>query len=155
MPPKYFLSDRACRGILSRAEKRGKPLPVFVKDAIHVQLGNPTTKPDIKLPHVFKLRSGCEGGGKGYLGQDDMSFTLSCNNDQYLVTKDAHVRKLTPVECERLMGFPDDYTLVAYRGKVAEQCPDAPRYKACGNSMCVNVMRWIGMRIDDVERGES
>ena len=54
------------------------------------------------------------------------------------------VRRLTPRECERLQGFPDDYTLVPYRGKPAA---DGPRYKALGNSMAVPVMRWIGERI--------
>lgn len=62
------------------------------------------------------------------------------------------VRRLTPRECERLMGFPDDHTRIPWRKKPAELCPDGPRYKACGNSMCVNVMRWIGMRIELVER---
>ena len=62
------------------------------------------------------------------------------------------VRRLLPVECERLMGFPDNWTRIPWRGKSAEDCPDSPRYKACGNSMCVNVMRWIGMRIEKVER---
>lgn len=62
------------------------------------------------------------------------------------------VRRLTPRECERLMGFPDDHTRIPWRGKPVEECPDSPRYKACGNSMCVNVMRWIGMRIENVER---
>ena len=62
------------------------------------------------------------------------------------------VRRLLPVECERLMGFPDNWTRIPWRGKSAEDCPDSPRYKACGNSMCVNVMRWIGLRIEKVER---
>ena len=57
------------------------------------------------------------------------------------------VRRLTPVECERLQGFPDDYTQIPYRNKPAENCPDGPRYKALGNSMAVPVMRWIGERI--------
>lgn len=57
------------------------------------------------------------------------------------------VRKLTPVECERLQGFPDDYTRIPYRGKTKEQCPDSPRYKAIGNSWAVPVVRWIGKRI--------
>lgn len=64
----------------------------------------------------------------------------------------ATVRRLLVVEAERLMGFPDDHTRIPWRGKPAEKCPDSPRYKACGNSMCVNVMRWIGMRIENVER---
>lgn len=59
------------------------------------------------------------------------------------------VRRLTPVEWERLMGFPDGYTAVTYRGKPAA---DSPRYRALGNSMCVPVMRWLGERIEAVDR---
>lgn len=131
------------------------------------------------LPHVFKLRSGCNGGGKGYLGQDDKSFTLATNNDQYLMTEEKviapplttnnpsrsprsaevtaqiasvyqatnRVRKLTPVECERLQGFPDNYTRIPWKGKGEEECPDSPRYKAIGNSWAVPCVRWIGKRI--------
>lgn len=97
-------------------------------------------------PHCFKIRSGCEGGGKGYLGQDDKSFTLATGNDQYMMNQ-ARVRKLTPRECERLQGFPDDYTKIPYRNKSAEDCPDSPRYKAIGNSWAVPCVRWIGERI--------
>lgn len=61
------------------------------------------------------------------------------------------VRRLTPRECERLQGFPDDYTLIPYRGKPAADCPDGPRYKALGNSMAVPVMHWIGQRIQAVD----
>jgi len=60
------------------------------------------------------------------------------------------VRRLTPVECERLQGFPDRYTDILPGGKPT---PDGPRYKALGNSMAVPVMRWIGERIDAVEKG--
>jgi DNA (cytosine-5)-methyltransferase 1 len=62
------------------------------------------------------------------------------------------VRRLTPVECERLQGFPDGYTAIAWRGKPADQCPDGPRYKALGNSWAVPVVRWIGRRIDAAVR---
>ena len=84
------------------------------------------------------------------------------------------VRRLTPRECERLQGFPDDYTLIpnyrrkikaheveeiaAYLGIPVEEArelgatPDGPRYKAIGNSMAVPVMKWIGHRIDTVDR---
>lgn len=58
------------------------------------------------------------------------------------------VRRLTPKECERLQGFPDDYTAIDYRGKPAA---DGPRYKALGNSMAVPVMRWIGSRLVDMD----
>ena len=64
----------------------------------------------------------------------------------------ATVRRLLPVETERLMGFPDNWTRIPWKGKTEEECPDAPRYKACGNSMCTNVMQWIGLRIDAEER---
>ena len=57
------------------------------------------------------------------------------------------VRRPTPIECERLQGFPDNHTLIGWRGKDADECPDGPRYKAIGNSMAVPVMRWIGERI--------
>lgn len=59
------------------------------------------------------------------------------------------VRRLTPLECERLQGFPDGYTQIPWRKK--PQCPDGPRYKALGNSMAVPVMRWIGRRIEVVQ----
>jgi DNA (cytosine-5)-methyltransferase 1 len=61
------------------------------------------------------------------------------------------VRRLTPVECERLQGFPDNWSRISWKGKPEEQCPDGPRYKACGNSMAVPVMRWIGNRIAEYE----
>jgi DNA (cytosine-5)-methyltransferase 1 len=57
------------------------------------------------------------------------------------------VRRLTPTECERLQGFNDGHTLIPWKGKPADQCPDGPRYKALGNSMAVNCMEWIGQRI--------
>jgi DNA (cytosine-5)-methyltransferase 1 len=59
------------------------------------------------------------------------------------------VRRLTPVECERLQGFPDNYTNIPWRKK--SESPDGPRYKAMGNSMAVPVMRWIGERIAAVD----
>lgn len=59
------------------------------------------------------------------------------------------VRRLTPLECERLQGFPDGWTDIQWRGR--EHAPDSPRYKALGNSMAVPVMRWIGEGIQLVE----
>jgi DNA (cytosine-5)-methyltransferase 1 len=60
------------------------------------------------------------------------------------------VRRLTPTECERLQGFPDGWTAIPWGKKTPEDCPDGPRYKALGNSMAVNVMCWIGERIQAV-----
>jgi DNA (cytosine-5)-methyltransferase 1 len=68
---------------------------------------------------------------------------------QVFIAEHGSVRRLTPRECERLQGFPDDYTAISWRGKEA---PDGPRYKALGNSMAVPVMRWIGKRIQQVEK---
>jgi DNA (cytosine-5)-methyltransferase 1 len=177
----------------------------------------------VAQPIAFKVRGGCEGGGKGYLGQEEQAFTISTMQDQqiaqplyyeshpqdsrvngpkdvadtvsatygtgggntplvqqpiavdtYNQTISEHtsqtigssasdvnhygavlhsmaIRRLTPKEAERLQGFPDDWTKIPYRNKEADQCPDGPRYKACGNSMAVPVMRWIGERINLIE----
>jgi DNA (cytosine-5)-methyltransferase 1 len=93
----------------------------------------------------------------------DLAFTLTSDSPtgggqrqavafadvaQPVGTNHSAVRRLTPRECERLQGFPDDYTLVPYRGKPAA---DGPRYRSLGNSMAVPVMRWIGERIAMVE----
>ena len=67
--------------------------------------------------------------------------------DGHMVSMGMQVRRLTPIECERLQGFPDNFTQIPWRNKAAEDCPDGPRYKAMGNSMAVPVMRWIGERI--------
>jgi DNA (cytosine-5)-methyltransferase 1 len=61
------------------------------------------------------------------------------------------IRRITPIECERLQGFQDNFTRIPWRNKSEDDCPDGPRYKALGNSMAVPVMRWIGERIKKVE----
>jgi DNA (cytosine-5)-methyltransferase 1 len=71
---------------------------------------------------------------------------------QMAVAMPMQVRRLTPVECERLQGFPDGYTAIPWRGRPASECPDGPRYKSLGNSMAVPVMRWIGERIAAVDQ---
>jgi DNA (cytosine-5)-methyltransferase 1 len=71
---------------------------------------------------------------------------------QMAVQVAAAVRRLMPVECERLQGFPDGYTAIPWRGKPASECPDGPRYKALGNSWAVNCARWIGHRIALVDQ---
>ena len=76
--------------------------------------------------------------------------TLDANNGSRRhngVIEASGVRRLTPRECERLQGFPDDYTMIPWRGKPAEECPDGPRYKAIGNSKAIPVVRWIGRRL--------
>lgn len=113
---------------------------------------------------MLKIRGGCETymkqdgstgtAGKGALLSDDVTFTIAATQDQTLMQpENGVVRRLTPTECERLQGFPDGWTDIPYKGK--EHPPDGPRYKALGNSFCVNVVRWIGERIqalEDMER---
>ena len=69
---------------------------------------------------------------------------------QQLVNTKTKVRRLTPIECERLQGFPDNWTRISWRGKEPKDCPTSHRYKCLGNSMTTNVMRWIGERIAGV-----
>ncbi len=160
------LSEKS-NAITQPGGKPGQGNPVVLQEVYRIssdasncmRSGNPRSgfnKADISptIDTIDPSPSKAQGGGKGYLGQDDKSFTLATNNDQYLMTKDsipvntqARVRKLTPVECERLQGFPDNWTRIPYRNKTAEDCPDSPRYKAIGNSWAVPCVRWIGERI--------
>ncbi|MCG3178630.1 MAG: hypothetical protein BIFFINMI_00958 [Phycisphaerae bacterium] len=104
------------------------------------------------VPFTFQPRVGRSGRGMpsdvvpalagGSAGTGATSDMRPCVVAQYAV------RRLTPRECERLQGFPDDYTLVPFRGKPAA---DGPRYRALGNSMAVPVMAWIGRRIAMVD----
>lgn len=87
------------------------------------------------------------GNGNGF-DESGVSYTLT-RTDVHAVSTLATVRKLTPKECERLQGFPDDWTKIPYRGKSADECPDSPRYKAIGNSMATPCMRWIGQRLNN------
>ncbi|MDU8924294.1 DNA cytosine methyltransferase [Pasteurellaceae bacterium LIM206] len=85
------------------------------------------------------------GNGNGF----DMSgkcYTVA-SSGIHGVCYSSVVRRLTPVECERLQGFPDNWTKVPYRNQPAEKCPDTPRYKVIGNSMAVPVIQWIGLRL--------
>lgn len=93
----------------------------------------------------------CDHQTTGIGNNGDPSPTIGTSHNHAVAMRHI-VRRLLPIETERLMGFPDNHTRIPWRGKPEEQCPDSPRYKACGNSMCVNVMRWIGMRIEHVER---
>ena len=94
------------------------------------------------------------------VGDGTISGTLTANpgmkQTTFVCTSDYAsaplVRRLTPLECERLQGFPDNHTRISWNGKPADECPDGPRYKAIGNSMAVPVMRWLGERIEAADR---
>ncbi len=178
--------------------------------AVAIISGDADSPPPSLPPRILKERGGKEGGGKGYLGSEDLAFTLTTGQDQSIamfkggqgskargigysedsaptltaansgsnrspnLLHGAAVRRLTPRECERLQGFPDDYTLIptkrrnwvkelaemrdyfnrAGMGYSDEQIimlgKDSPRYKAIGNSMTVDTVRWIGEKIKKV-----
>ena len=86
--------------------------------------------------------------------KDNVSPTLNAmtgGNRQPCVVRQSKIRRLTPLECERLQGLPDNYTQVPYRGKPKEECPTSKRYEACGRGMSINVMEHIGTRIKEVD----
>ena len=89
---------------------------------------------------LMRMREGKPGGGKGPLISEDKSLTIATSNDQTLLNKGT-VRRLTPVECERLQGFPDDWT--------AGQS-DSARYKQMGNAVAVPVVEWVIQNICDI-----
>jgi hypothetical protein len=204
VPQRYFLSATACRGILRRAEKRGKPI---VPDSLCLNAhggGRHDAESETLIPtngghfdvvaHTLRgdgFDASEDGTGRGTplvpVAFDPTQITSRENRSNpqpgdpcHTLSKGMHapaiafnarqdpingpingpidcngasngvmvpsmkVRRLMPVECERLMGFPDDYTAITYRGKPAA---DGPRYRALGNSWAVNCARWIGRRI--------
>lgn len=103
-----------------------------------------STKPALSVA----LR-GRDGGATAELGGEQANALRAANGGgsaPYVLT--TRVRRLTPRECERLQGFPDDWTAIPYKRKPAK---DAPRYHALGNSMAVPVMHWIGKRLAFVD----
>ena len=94
------------------------------------------------MPMLMRMREGKPGGGKGPLISEDKSLTIATANDQTLLNEGT-VRRLTPVECERLQGFPDDWT--------AGQS-DSARYKQMGNAVAVPVVEWLIQNIVDVAK---
>ena len=98
----------------------------------------------------FYANEGTHGAGDTANMSPTLKAHPACSNLAAVATQST-VRRLTPVECERLQGFPDNFTAIPWRKKGAEDCPDGPRYKALGNSMAVPVMRWIGERIQLVD----
>ncbi|EBU8723121.1 DNA (cytosine-5-)-methyltransferase [Salmonella enterica subsp. enterica serovar Manhattan] len=122
------------------------------QDTSHANSGQPPA-----IAYAFKAGQGSKAGGIGYAKEQSPTLTSASSGTNLTpaVIHGVAVRRLTPVECERLQGFPDNHTLIPWRGKDAADCPDGPRYKAIGNSMAVPVMRWIGERIAAVRPAEE
>ena len=110
-----------------------------------------SAQPGMKQQTFVAFEPGSVARNAGPRGLSETCSTLRAEmgDNQPAILGNMAVRRLTPRECERLQGFPDDYTLVLFRGKLAA---DGNRYKALGNSMAVPVMRWLGERIAMVER---
>ena len=102
---------------------------------------NTTCQPKLVVETVLdKARTLCARDGKdGGPGEEGM-YAIERSNK-------LRVRRLTPLECERLMGFPDGYTEIEWKGKSLENCPVSHRYKCLGNSMVTNVIKWLGVGI--------
>ena len=128
---------------------RGEPPTI----AFHA-LQDPISTEETALP---LQTDGFAAGGLGFTDRNGVNVsegvmpTLDTLRAQNGVQVLGTVRRLMPVECERLQGMPDGHTRIPWRGKPAEECPDGPRHKAIGNSMAVPVMAWIGQRIQLVE----
>ena len=143
----------------------GASLPVGAAVAVYAQNNDSATRADVGATLTRRGPSGVKGGP----GAENIVVAFAQNSrdevrleggDGSLSTEGGKpgqgapmvatasiVRRLTPVECERLQGFPDNHTRIPWRGKSAEDCPDGPRYKAIGNSKAVPVVRWLGRRI--------
>ena len=118
----------------------GKDLPLGAKDtghAVAIAFTQNQGGDVLATPHAPSIGTNSNATGR---------------NTPKVCLPDMQVRRLTPVECERLQGMPDDHTRIPWRNKPAAECPDGPRYKAIGNSMAVPVMRWIGERIIVVQQ---
>ena len=136
---------------LEQGRKKGEESSAFIESSFG-------TYRESDVGGTVKRTGGALSGGSETLLVSEIGATLStgfggrgvdsdqiCNGN--CVINYPKVRRLTPVECERLQGFPDNYTKIPWKNKPAADCPDSLRYKAIGNSMAVPVMRWIGERV--------
>ena len=141
--------DRPNGGLYVTEAKAGKT----------VTAGSPGAETVVVEPIALdgdKMKPGERSGGSGMgISEEGVMYTQTAGDVHgvaYTPSGKPTVRKLLPLECERLMGFPDNHTRIPWNGKSEEECPDAPRYKSCGNSMAVNCMMWLGERIQKVEK---
>ena len=166
VPQRYYLSAKACQGILRRAEKRGKALPPSLaaalqavaseRTSIATEGSSPAPLTTGTDPNAQVLTLAIRGRGDSHNleyrqdGTANAVLTPNGGRGGIGVGAIAHgwaVRRLTPLECTRLQGFPDDY----FTGlRLNKPFADGPIYKMLGNSMAVNVMSWIGQRIEAV-----
>ena len=155
-------TDRGLCGTLSAHSAKDAPVVAAFaqnsRDEVRVQgdgqiCGALSASPGAKQTTYVCELANTSSNGLG-VGRADVSPTLDTGSSR-AVARCGSIRRLMPVECERLQGFPDGWTEIPWRGRPACRCPDAPRYRAIGNSMAVPVMRWIGERIAICEELEG
>jgi DNA (cytosine-5)-methyltransferase 1 len=164
------LKDGVCPQINARAGTGGNNLPLVQVAGFLPGQGKKAGSIGYESGIAPTLRRGCgsygvlktygiaeniinrkvKNGGNGIGVQEELQYTLNASAAHGVCFRST-VRRLMPIECERLMGFPDNHTRIEWNGKPEEECPDGPRYKACGNSMPCNAMSWLGMRIQSIE----
>ncbi len=103
--------------------------------------------------HASKRGDKQDGAGNGLgIGSEGAPMNTLTSGDRHAISFKSIVRRLTPIECERLQGFPDNYTQIPWKNKPAEDCPDGPRYRALGNSIAVPVLVWIGQQLNSYQK---
>ncbi|EDO2872904.1 phage N-6-adenine-methyltransferase [Salmonella enterica subsp. enterica serovar Muenchen] len=144
-----YSGDGTASTVKARDYKDATDLAVTYSDVSRTLLfkSNDSMAEDLETYAIHGTQE--KAGGIGFAEEQSPTLTSASSGSNLVpaVMRGFQVRRLTPVECERLQGFPDNHTLISWRGKDAADCPDGPRYKAIGNSMAVPVMRWIGERI--------
>lgn len=142
-PPRVVEKPAVCiqGSMIGRSDDAG-PQGAGINDDVAFTL-NTTDRHAVSIQDCREVEKRQNGLG---VSEEDTAYTLDTTGAQGIGSAGT-VRRLTPLECERLQGFPDNWTLIPWKGKQEEDCPDGPRYKACGNSMAVPVMRWLGARI--------
>jgi site-specific DNA-cytosine methylase len=146
----YTLDAAATQGVaiaFANRTRDGVKVPEVMPDGITPALTNPGNGGRADAINVVAVD--CYNQATNETSQAISSAASDINHTGGVINPAERmaVRRLTPRECERLQGFKDDHTLIPWRGKPADQCPDGPRYKALGNSMAVPCMEWIGQRI--------
>lgn len=142
---------------LSKLSHQGAPRDPFLRDLWRAAQGLGVLRQALPAPEEARRSAGDENPAEAGLqgvrrtGSKQGSVRQALHEGQALWG----VRRLTPREAARLQGFPDDWAMIPWRGKPAEECPDGPQYRAYGNSMAVNVMCWIGERIEAVRAVEG
>ena len=139
------------RGATQNLEMQHDISPALIKNqtpAVAFDCKATDLQPGDIAPTAIAIRTAQTGSNGCGINEDGTAYTLDSAQQavgQLAAPSRYSVRRLTPVECERLQGFPDNYTAITHRNKPAA---DGPRYKALGNSMAVPCMKWIGERIE-------